>query len=483
MLITPKAKHSCLWLLVAAFLFAGTTFVPGTAGSVAVAQEDKEDKDAPMKGKQSQTLGKRVYELITEANEKVDAEDFAGAKALIDKAAALPKLSNYETAQINSFYGFIYFNNEQYPQAIQAYNKVLAQPDLPEGLVQQTYRTLAQLSFATEDYDQAVKYARDYMAQAGPDPDMYVIIATAYYQEASDKGDAATKADYQRIVDPVQQALALSKQRAEEKRAAGQDGGKGIGKEQWWLLLRVAYWEMAEYQKVRETLEMLVMNWPKKEYWTQLSGIYFELKDEPKQLAAYEAAYDQGLLDKSAELVQLAQLFIQADVPFKGARVLEKGLAEEKVERNMRNLRLYSQAWQLAAEDEKAIPPLEEAAGLSDDGELYARLAQSHLNLNQFKSCVTASDKALNKGGLKNTGNAFLIKGMCQAEQGQLSSAKATFGKAVGYEKVAKNARSWISYVSSEQARLEQLDRSLKLAEEYLKSLEEEIAAQEAAGA
>jgi predicted Zn-dependent protease len=447
---------------VAAFVYAAAPALPGVSGSTALAQEEKEeDSKAPMSGKKTQTLSKRVYELINEANEKVDAEDYAGARALLDKVKAMPNLSTYETAQMYSFYGFLYFNSEQYAKARQSYENVLKQPDLPDGLRQQTYRTLAQLAFATEDYRQAIKYAQDYMDQTGPDPDMYVIIGTAYYQIASDKGDNATKADYAKVIEPVETAIRL----AQEK------GNKG--KEQWWLLLRVAYWEQENYRKVKDTLEVLVGNWPKKEYWTQLSGVYFELKDERRQLAAYEAAYDQNMLDKSAELVQLAQLFIQADAPYKGARVLEKGFEAGIVERNKRNLRLYSQAWQLAAEDKRAIPPLEEAAGLSDDGELYARLAQSHLNLSQYKDCINASNRALQKGKLKNVGNTHLIMGMCQFELSQLSNAKESFRKAARYEKVAKNAQSWISYVESEESRIQQLNEAIRRAEESLKEAED----------
>ena len=463
---------------VAVFLYAASVIVPGITDGMAVAQEKKEDDSkAPMKGKQTQTLGKRVYELITEANELVDAEDFDGARQVLDKVKAMQNLSPYETAQMWTFYGFLYFNAEQYNKATDAYMKVLQQPDLPEGIMQNTYRTLAQLAFATEDYNQAVKYANEYMSLVGEDPEMFVIIGTAYYQIASEKGDAATKADYGKIIPPVQKAIDLSKQRAQEKAAAtGEPTTGGKGKEQWWLLLRVAYWEQEDFKKVAEILEYLVVNWPKKEYWTQLSGIYFELKDEKKQLAAYEAAYDQGLFDKSAELVQLAQLLMQADAPYKGARVLEKGLEAGIVEKNVRNLRLQSQAWQLSQEYRKAIPPLEEAAKLSDDGELYARLAQSHLNLGEFKSCITASGKAFEKGKLKNTGNAYLVMGMCQYENNQLGDSKVTFRKALKYEKVAKNAKSWIDYVTSEQDRIEQLERSLREAEEYLRKLDEEQA-------
>ena len=410
-------------LFAAALLLAGPALLPAGSAGVATAQDKKEDKDAPMSGRQTQALSKNVYDLITQANEKVDAEDYNGALALLDKIKAMPKLSDYETAQLYSFYGFLYFNAEKYKQAVTAYNTVLKQPDLPPALQQQTIRTLSQLAFVTEDYQAAIKYANQYISEVGPDPDMYVVIGTAYYQMEK----------YKEIIAPVEKAISLANERGTE------------AKEQWLLLLRVAYWETENYKKVKDILEELVIRWPKKEYWTQLSGIYFELKDEARQLAAYEAAYDQNLLTSGAELLQMAQLFMQAEVPYKGARVLEKGFEAKQIERTERNLRLLSQAWQLAQEDRKAIPPLKEAAAISGDGELYARLAQSYLNLGEYKSCVEASNQGINKGGLKNAGNAYLILGMCQFELNSLSSAKASFRKALKYERTAKNARSWIS--------------------------------------
>ena len=429
-------------VLAAAFLLAGPVLLPVTSDGVAVAQDKKkgEEKNAPMSGRQTQALSKKVYDLITQANEQVDAENYDGALATLNKVKAMPKLSDYETAQLYSFYGFLYFNAERYKEAVNAYNTVLKQPELPAPLQQQTIRTLSQLAFVTEDYQSAIKYANQYINEVGPDPDMYVVIGTAYYQMEK----------YKEIIPPVEKAIALANERGT------------LTKENWLLLLRVAYWELEDYKKVKELLEQLVVGWPKKDYWTQLSGIYFELKDEPRQLAAYEAAYDQNMLSSSAELLQLAQLFMQADVPYKGARVMEKGFAAEKIERNERNLRLLSQAWQLAQEDRKAIPPLKEAAALSGDGELYARLAQSYLNLSEYKACIDASNQGIGKGGLKNTGNAYLILGMCQFELGSLSSAKASFRKALKYEKVAKNASSWITYVESEEARKSQLAESLK---------------------
>jgi len=423
--------------LVAALVYAVPALMPASLGAVAQAQD--KDKDEKMRGRQTQALSKKVYEVITAANELVDVEDYNGARALLDKMDR-SKFTPYELAQVSNFYGFLYYNAEDYPRAIKAYETVLQQPELPEALVQGTIRTLSQLYFVEEKFDKSIQYSERYNREFGEDPEILALIGTAYYQ----------KEQPAKIIPPIERAIEIARER-----------GTTV-KEQWWLLLRVAYWEQDDYKKVKEILEILVVNWPKKEYWTQLSGIYYELKDEPRQLAAYEAAYDQGLLSSNGELVQMAQLFLQAEVPYKGAKVLEAGLESGQIERNVRNLRLLSQAYQLSRDDSKAIKPLREAAGMSDDGDLYARLANSYLNLNQYNDCIDAAKKALAKGGLKDTGNAYLVKGMCEFDSKKLNSSKSSFVNAAKYNKTKKYANQWLQFVKNEEERIAQINKSLQ---------------------
>jgi len=434
--VYPALRSVVAGLAAAVMLLAAPTLAPVEWGAVAYA---KDDDDKKLSGRKTQALGKKVYEAITAANELVDTEDYNGARAILDKIDK-SKLTSYETAQVNNFYGFLYYNAENYPRAIKAYETVLAQPDIPEALVQGTIRTLSQLYFVQENFDKSIQLAERYNREFGEDPELLALIGTAYYQ----KNQPA------KIVAPIERAIAIARER-----------GTTV-KEQWWLLLRVAYWEQDNYKKVKEILEILVVNWPKKEYWTQLSGIYYELKDEPRQLAAYEAAYDQGLLSSNGELVQMAQLFLQAEIPYKAAKVLEQGFESEQVERTVRNLRLLSQSYQLAREDSKAIAPLKEAAGLSGDGELYARLANSYLNLSQYGDCISSAKKAISKGGLKKTGNAYLTKGMCEFDSKKLASAKNSFANAAKYSDTKKYARQWMQFVENEQSRLAKLNKSLK---------------------
>jgi tetratricopeptide (TPR) repeat protein len=219
---------------------------------------------------------------------------------------------------------------------------------------------------------------------------------------------------------------------------------------------------LEDYPKVREILELLVTNWPKKEYLTQLAAIYGELDQEKKQLQAYEAAHAAGWLDRGAELIQLSQLFLQAEVPFKAAKIVEAGLEAGTIDATANNWRLLSQAWTLAQEDEKAIPALKKAAGLSNDGILDIRLAQAYLNLDQYEPCVKSARDGLKKGDLRRTDSANVVLGMCLYDLKRYNEAKAAFRTAAQDRRSAKAANQWIDFINKEIERENQLRDAMK---------------------
>ncbi len=419
----------------------------GSLSVVSVANAQDGEKKEERKTTKTGSMSERVYKRLAEAQEMASPEDeaaapdFVGAEAKLAEIAALQNLSEYEQAQLYNFYGFIYYSQEQYKKSIGAYTRVLSLQEIPQGLRDSVTYTLAQLKFTTEEYQEAIDLLKGWLkTQENPGPEPYVLIGTGYYQlEQIDK-----------IIAPLETAMDIARARGTQP------------KEQWWLLLRVAYWEKGDNKKVKEILEILVTNWPKKEYWSQLSAIYGELDNESKQLSAYASAYDQGLLTSNSELLQIAQLYLANDVPYKAARIIEKGIDAGLIEQNAKNLRLYSQAWALAREDKKAIAPLKQAAKLSKDGELDLRLSQSYLNIGQYKSCVSSARTAIKKGDLKRADIANFILGTCLFETDELSNAKAAFRKAQKDERSSKGAGQWLLYIKSEEDRIERLAKSLR---------------------
>jgi tetratricopeptide (TPR) repeat protein len=171
--------------------------------------------------------------------------------------------------------------------------------------------------------------------------------------------------------------------------------------------------------------------------------------------------YEKGMLNTSSHITNLGNLYLLHGLPYKAATLLEKEMNENIVESNERNLRLLSQAWYQAREDEKAIPPLERAAGMSEDGELYVRLAQAHLNLENWSEAAQAVQKGIQAGGLKRSDTANIMLGMALFNQKRLEQARRAFERAAGDNRSRRAAQQWIAYVDSELKRRDLMNQEL----------------------
>ena len=202
--------------------------------------------------------------------------------------------------------------------------------------------------------------------------------------------------------------------------------------------------------------------YPKSEYWLTMGSTYSEMKQLKKQMSIFEMLYEHGDLTTGNQQLNLANLYLLHEVPYKAAKVLDKGIKSGVIEDNVRNLRLLSQAWYQADESAKAIEPMKKAAELSTDGEMDVRLAQAYINLDRYKEAVEALHKGLNKGKLKRPDQAYIMLGMAQFEQKNYNSALDALREAVKDKRSAKSAEQWIKYVESEKDHARQLEESLK---------------------
>ena len=208
-------------------------------------------------------------------------------------------------------------------------------------------------------------------------------------------------------------------------------------------------------------LEELIEAYPKDSYILTLAGVYSELGDTKKQLALTEALYEKGYIDGKTHAVNLANLYLLHGIPYKAAVVLEKELEAKTITADVRNLRLLSQAWYSAREDKKAIPPLLQAAEMSDDGELYIRLAQSYINLEQWGEAAEAARKGISMGGIKRMDTANIMYGMALFNQKKLEQARRVFQTASRDNRSKRAAQQWIRYVDSEIRRRDTLEQKL----------------------
>jgi tetratricopeptide (TPR) repeat protein len=424
-----KLKH----LIVA---FVSCLLLVGAVGNSMAQDSDKKER----KTKETLAMSQQVYEKLTEIQEMIEAKDYATAQVAIDDLKGKKGLSNYELAQIWNISGYSYYLQERMRDAIYAYDQVLAQPDLPEALLLSTLKTKAQLHFTQEDYESALRVIRQLLA-AIPEPsaDVLMIEGQALFQLTR----------YDEALVPIKTAINMYR-----------DQGQ-VPKENWLLLLRVIYFEQKDYTSMIEVVKELIAYYPKDTYIRTLAGVYSELGDTMKQLALTEVLYESGYLSRAGDMINLANLYLLHGLPYKAATVLDKEMKENIVDSNERNLRLLSQAWYQAREDEKAIPPLERAASMTNDGELYIRLGQAHINLENWGDAASAIQKGIRAGGLKRNDQANIMLGMALFNQKRLEQARRAFQAAARDNRSRRAATQWIAYVDSEIKRRDLMSQDL----------------------
>jgi tetratricopeptide (TPR) repeat protein len=367
-------------------------------------------------------------------------------------------LTEYEQANVLNYIGFVYYNMDDNASAIRTYEKMLAIPTLEPQMAKQTTYTLVQLLTMEEQYSKALSILNKWFTmEPNPAPEPYILKAQILYNLQQ----------YPEMIPAIESAMQIAR-----------DRGNPV-KEDWYGLLNFAYFQQENYAKVRDIQKILLQNWPKARYWKSLAGAYTELGEDDKLIYAYDAAHTQGMLTKDTEFITMAQLYLQAEVPYKAGKLLQEKMDAGVVPKNEKNYRLLSQAWMLAQEDDKAIPALIEAARLSTDGELDQRLANAYLNTGNYSECVKSANTALRKGGLKNPDNIQISLGMCLYNLREYSAARAAFDEASRTPRSARQADQWIRVIEAEVER----NRQIALAEEAARKKRRELEAKKAKAA
>tara|TARA_R110002096_G_scaffold124002_1_gene268084 strand:- start:17996 stop:19351 length:1356 start_codon:yes stop_codon:yes gene_type:complete len=428
-------------ILLASVLAASGAFAQGSGQA---------EKDDDTKTKQAQAVSKEVYEKIQKAQEMVDAKDYNGALRSLNSLYNPDKLTEYEQANVLNYLGFVHYNMDNMPQAISTYRKLLAIPSLEPQMAKSTTFTMAQLLTVQENYSEALTTINKWFTlESNPAPQPFILKAQILYNLER----------YREMIAPIEMAMQVAERRDLEV------------KEDWYNLLNFAYFQEENYAKVRDIQIVLLEKWPKKRYWKSLAGAFTELGEDQKLIYAYDAAFTQGMLETESEFVTMAQLYLQAEVPYKAAKLLQEKIDAGVLTKNEKNYRLLSQAWQLSMDDAKAIPALKAAASLADHGELDARLANSYLNIGDYNNCVASARTAARKGGLKSPDNIQISLGMCLYNLRKYNEAKTAFREAAKVPRSQRTSSQWIRVIDAEVER----NRQIRLAEEAARKKRQEI--------
>lgn len=406
-------------------------------------------KDEP---KATGAIDAKTFEKLMSAQELTEAGQHDDALAVLDVLKNRGKVSGYGKSQMWNFYAFIYASKEDFPKAIEAYKEVIAIEETTPALALQAKYTIGQLYFHLENYNQCIKYIGDWLKEVQKaTPTGHIMLAQAYYELKN----------YDLALKNVDKAVELEV-------AAGRKV-----KENWLRLKSALYYDKGDYNNTAKTYELLVKLYPKTNYLKQLAGMYGELGKDMRRLTVYDSIYLNGDMKKSGDILNLAYMFLGQDVPFKAAKIIEKGMNDGIIEKNQKNIETLGNAWAQANQHDKAIPVLEQAAKLANDGKLYARLAGVYFDAGDYAKSANAAKNAASKGGLKQAGNNYLLMGMSYSNLKKYKDALQAFRKAKETRSILKDARAWEKHTLREIKLIEDLEKSqFELEEKTRQTLE-----------
>lgn len=418
--------------------------------NAAAAQEAPKKKQ---KTRKVPAMSLDVHKQVQKAQEAMDLSDIPAAEVFLQKAMEKRNINDYEKAVVWQMRAMIAFEKENTPDTIRAYEMILTfKESIPEALEMQIIYGLAQLYFSEENYTKSLQFVEDWQRKVDPTlvgVAQLTFIGQLHYQLS----DFSKSLDY--IYQAISQAESIDTVEV---------------KENWYNLALSAHWELNQYDKVRDVLEVLLIRWPNPTYWSQLAGIYQELGDEETSFSITEAAYKQGFLDDNEQrLINVAQIQLAREAPIKCAWIMKRGLDDNLIEDTPENQKLLGQCYLAATEYRKALEPLSVAAGAESDGDLWLQIGQVQMQVDRYADAEASlvkmqkafedDEENLNKNKAKLLAGV-MMHGQVLTELKRFDEAKRAFSKAARLSNEAKDRRAvanWRSYLAAEEAREQML--------------------------
>lgn len=422
----PAPRHPVLiGALIASTLLAGAA-----AGAADSERErtrswsrEKESKEKDHGWSKQEQMDQRTAKRYAEAIELLQEQKFDESQAVLDKIR-LKSLSPGERAKIYRTYAFVAYGRENLAGARNYLEKALAENGLEPDEQADVQFQIAQMYLAEENWAKVVENLKRWFEIAEkPNSSAYYLMAIAYYQMK----------DLDAAIGPARKAVELS-----EKPQEG-----------WLQLLLALRLTRQEYAESVPLLEQLSRRFPKKIYYIQLSTVYATLGNYQEALIQLQLAYVQGLLTTDAEVRRLSEMLLYMDLPYRAAEVMAKGIDDGIIEPDARAYEILSNSRIAARDYDEAVAPLEHAAELSKSGDLFIRLAQVHLQREQWDAAAEALRHALAKG-IENEGDAKLLMGIAQYSRKEPLEARKWFVRASEHASTRGEAEIWLKHIDRE---------------------------------
>lgn len=375
------------------------------------------------------TVNQAVARYLTRIHKYMEEEDWENAeRELIQTARRYFKNEDsYERALINQLYGQFYALQRDYKSAIPWFEKALAKSRLPFAADLQVTYSLSQCYFQTGRYKDVIKTLENYRVKAAKRgqnmaPVQLMVLGIAYFQEA----------DILNAYANISEANATATKLNEE-----------------WLQYEFAL--AVKLEKFDEAINvgqfLVFVNPEKKSYWKQLSGVYYGSESEELSLAGLELAYENDVLDKEKDYIDLARYFMYKELPIKAIDVLNDGINIKKVKQNRKNYEFLADAYFLSKDRVKGIDALIKAEAIEKDADLSYKIARFAFENEDWSKAITYFSQAKKQGYEKYPGRLELLLGISYFEISKYEEALSFLNESMEFDSSSSAAEGWINYI------------------------------------
>ncbi|MBL8288463.1 MAG: hypothetical protein JNL85_10820 [Rubrivivax sp.] len=197
------------------------------------------------------------------------------------------------------------------------------------------------------------------------------------------------------------------------------------------------------------TLEKLLLNYPKKDYWSAFLGrLPRKSGFSPRyELDVMRLRLATGTLTKTEEFMEMAQLALQAGLPFEAKRIVEQGYKAGALGTGpeaARHQRLRDLADKQAAEAPANLPRQAAEAAAEKEGDGLVKVGYAMVSAGDVDKGLALIQQGIAKGALKRPDEARLRLGMAQMQSPRTrAQAAQTLRSVKGSDGAADIARLW----------------------------------------